>query len=88
MFLETPNQHQIELISTTHKEKSRLCKEQEIITTGIKNQLTRDFNDRNIAELHYNHIGHNDLSIQQLLEHVCENYGNLDENDLEATKKC
>ena len=35
-FLETPNQSQIELISTTHKQKSRLWKEQETFTTAIK----------------------------------------------------
>ena len=40
-----------------------------------------------IVNLHDNYTGYINVTIPQRLECLCENYGDLDENDLEATEK-
>ena len=86
-FPEAPTQPQIALRSAKHKEELRLWKEQEIVKITIKNQLINAFDYRCIADLHGNVTGYNNFTIQQLFEHLYENYGDLYENDLEVVEK-
>ena len=86
-FPKLQAQPQITQINATHKNQLRLWREQEIITKAIKNQLTNIFHASYLAELHDNYTGCNNDAIQEILECLHSNGGDLDENDLEANKK-
>ena len=57
-----------------------------MVKRSIKNQLTNVFYPMYLPDLHDNYIGYNNVSIQTILKHLCENYGDLDESDLEANE--
>ena len=52
-------------------------------TRAIKFQLTTAFDASHMHELHDNSTGHNNITIQEILEYLHANYGDLDENYLE-----
>ena len=52
-------------------------------TRAIKIQLTTAFDASHMHELHDNITGHNNITIQEILEYLHANYGDLDENYLE-----
>ena len=54
---------------------------------AIKNQLSNGFHASYIDNLHDNHTGCNNISIQETLQHTYKNYGDMDESDLEANEK-
>ena len=64
-FLKAPMQPQIGLIRTTHKEDLRLWEEQEIFKKETKNQLSNDFDENYIADLHDNYTGYTIVTIQK-----------------------
>ena len=48
-----------------------------------KNQLTIIVEKNHIVDLHNSCTGDRNITIQEILEHLCENYGDVDESDLE-----
>jgi hypothetical protein len=79
-------QHQILNANAAHKENLRLWKEQTFVIKAIKNLLTRSVEKKYIADLHNSYTGYNNLTIQEILEYLYTNYGDLDEADLEQTE--
>ena len=87
VFPDAPTQPQIAQINATHKSELKLWREQELVKRAIKKQLTNMFHPRYIADLHDNYTGYNNVSILEILQHLYDNYGDLDESDLEANEK-
>ena len=58
-----------------------------IVTRALKNQLTNVFHASYISDLHDNYTGYKTITIQEILQHLYESYGDLDENYLEANEK-
>ena len=55
--------------------------------TALKNLLTNVWDKKYIAALHDNYIGYNNQTIQNILSYLYQNYGNLNETDLEEAEK-
>ena len=52
-----------------------------------KNQLTRIVCKKYIAYLHNSYTGHNDITVQEIIEYLYENYGDLDKSNLEKVEQ-
>ena len=75
-------QYQILSANTQHKERFRLWWEQQIIIKALKNQLTGSIDKKYIADLYHQYTGYNNSSIQDILEYLYDNYGDLNKENL------
>ena len=83
---QNATQHQIINANSVHKENLRLWREQTFVSKALKNLLTRVVEKKYVADLHNSYTGYNNLTIQEIFEYLYENYGDLDEADLEQAE--
>ena len=58
-----------------------------ICVQSSKNQLPRIVCKKHIVDLHNSYTGYNNLKIQEILEYLYENYGELNESGLEQVEQ-
>ena len=85
-FPANPTQPQIAQIASTHKEELRLWREQQVLIKALKKQLTNAFASKHLEEIEDNFTGFNNLSIQDILTHLYDRYGEVTPDELEAAE--
>ena len=85
-LLQNATQHQVLNTNSAPKENLHFWREETFVNKALKNLLTRAAEKKYIADLHNSCTKYNNLTIKEILEYLYENYGDLDQANLEQVE--
>lgn len=86
-FPDHPTQPQIAQISSTHKERLRLWRQQHNVIKALKKQLTNAFEDKLLKEKEDTCTGFNNVSIQEIIQCLYDRFGEVAPSELEQAEQ-
>ena len=73
---------QVAVQENAYKERLRECKEHKAVGKALLQLTTNAFEEKHIRHLKNNHTGFNNVTVLQVLQHLCSTYGNITQLEL------
>ena len=79
-------QCQIAAAKELHKKKLNLFKEQRFVERSLRSKIINAFDETYLIDIKEDHIGHTNVSMPSMFNHLFNNYGKITDADLLANK--